>query len=86
MPSRLVSGAPWHGCALITKSGDTGMSSFNRFSLRTARLDGTDVYQIDNLTIGSTFADVVPEPARMGDRPARRVRPHHAWLPRAVVR
>ena len=43
-------------------------ASVSNFILRTARLDAGDLYTVDNLTIGTTYADVVPvpEPASVG--------------------
>ena len=43
-------------------------ASLSNFIFRTARLDAGDLYTFDNLTIGTTYADVVPvpEPASAG--------------------
>lgn len=44
-----------------------GAPSISNFIVRTARLEAGDVYLIDNVMIGTTFADaVVPEPASAG--------------------
>ena len=49
-----------------TGPANTGASSFSSFILRTARTDAGSQYNFDNLTIGTTFADVVPEPGALG--------------------
>jgi hypothetical protein len=45
-----------------TNVANAGVSSFNNFVLCTARTDAGSLYDFDNLTIGTTFADVVPTP------------------------
>lgn len=52
-----------------TRTGASGMSSLTDLVFRTARHeDGLDWYYIDNVTVGSSFSDVVPvpEPAALG--------------------
>jgi hypothetical protein len=44
----------------------SGPPTISNFIVRTARLDAGDQYFIDNLTIGTTYADVVPEPGSAG--------------------
>ena len=50
-----------------TNPAGTGVATFDNFVVRTARTDAGSQYNFDNLTIGTTFADVVPtpEPASM---------------------
>jgi hypothetical protein len=43
-----------------------GIGSVNRFNIRTFNLDSGDVYQFDSIRIGTTFSDVIPEPATVG--------------------
>lgn len=57
-PSTLTEGSP-----SVTDSADAGISSIAFFTLRTLAIDATDKYQFDELRIGTTYADVVPEPA-----------------------
>jgi hypothetical protein len=45
------------------RSADSTISTISFFSLRTANLDAADRVQFDELRLGTTFADVVPEPA-----------------------
>ena len=46
-----------------TVSGvDSTIKTISSFNVRTARFSTTDVYSIDNVSLGSTFADVVPTP------------------------
>jgi hypothetical protein len=45
-----------------TNAAGTGVGTFDNFVLRTARTDASSLYDFDNLTIGTTFADVVPAP------------------------
>jgi hypothetical protein len=45
-----------------TAAANTGVSTFDNFMLRTARTDVGSLYNFDQLTIGTTFADVVPIP------------------------
>ena len=51
-----------------TNAAGTGVSTFDNFVLRTARTDAGSIYNFDQLTIGTTYADVVPvpEPASVG--------------------
>lgn len=55
-------GAAEPGSALVTSTGDSGISSLSTFVIRAARTESTDTYYVDNLTIGTSYADVVPEP------------------------
>lgn len=57
---------PGSPTAIATSAGGTGPATLGNFTVRTARLEATDVFSIDNLRIGTTFADVVPEPASIG--------------------
>jgi MYXO-CTERM domain-containing protein len=45
-----------------TNAAGSGVSQFDNFVLRTARTDAGSLYDFDQLTIGTTFADVVPAP------------------------
>jgi hypothetical protein len=47
--------------ATVTNATAT-VTSFNNFVVRSARTDAGSTYTFDNLTIGTTFADVVPTP------------------------
>jgi len=49
-----------------TAAAGVGAASVDRLSVRTARLDANDLYTLDNIRVGTTFADVVPEPASAG--------------------
>lgn len=49
-----------------TKSGDSTIGQVSVFSVRSFNLDAGDRYQFDQVRIGTTFADVVPEPASLG--------------------
>jgi hypothetical protein len=51
------------GTADATQSGDAGIATVSVFALRTFNLDAGDKYRFDNVRIGTTFADVTPEPA-----------------------
>ncbi|HEX8916319.1 MAG TPA: PEP-CTERM sorting domain-containing protein, partial [Humisphaera sp.] len=50
------------GTATATRTGDSGQSGFTTFNFRTARFQPGDVYTIDGLVLGTTYADVVPVP------------------------
>jgi hypothetical protein len=45
-----------------TDLGDAGIGTLSHFSVRSFNLDVDDIYQFDDVRIGTTFADVVPEP------------------------
>lgn len=60
---------PATATATSTVAAGTGTASVSNFILRTARTEAADSYFYDNLTIGTTYADVVsavPEPAAAG--------------------
>lgn len=52
--------------ASATSDRDMTISTLKQFNLRTVNLDSNDNYQFDELRIGTTWADVVPEPASLG--------------------
>ena len=62
-PDTLTEGTP---LATATYGGTNGVSSVSNLIVRTARLETGDQYFLDNVTIGSTYADVVPEPGTLG--------------------
>lgn len=43
-----------------------GAPNLSNFIVRTARLEAGDAYFIDNVVIGTSYADVIPEPATAG--------------------
>jgi hypothetical protein len=49
--------------ATSTSSGAAGAATFSNLILRTFRHDASDQYYLDDFVIGTTYADVVPEPA-----------------------
>lgn len=53
------------GSGLVSSTADSTIASLSTFMVRTARLDSTDSYYMDNLTVGTTFMEVVPEPASL---------------------
>lgn len=63
-------GATQPGSPSITATGDSGASTLSFLDIRTARYTSTDVFSVDNVMIGTTYADVVPatvpEPATGG--------------------
>lgn len=56
-PSSDIEGTP-----TLTANGTGSLSAFDSFVVRTARTDAGNFYYFDALTIGNTFADVVPIP------------------------
>jgi hypothetical protein len=46
---------------------NSGVSSLTSFNIRTARFASNDVFSVDNVLIGTTYADVVntPEPGTL---------------------
>lgn len=54
------------GVATAVSEGDAGISIVDRFSIRTVELDTGDIYLLDELRIGTSWADVItpiPEPS-----------------------
>lgn len=49
-----------------TDFADAGISTVSHFSVRSFNLDDGDIYQFDDVRIGTSFADVVPEPGTLG--------------------
>jgi hypothetical protein len=58
-PTSLDESAP---TLTATNAANSGVGTFDNFVLRAARTDAGSLYDFDNLTIGTTFADVVPAP------------------------
>lgn len=48
-----------------SSTAGSGVASFDNFVLRTARTDAGVTYTFDQLTIGTTYLDVVPEPSML---------------------
>ena len=44
----------------LSDSGDSGEPTVNYIDFRTARFSTGDIYSVDNILIGPTYADVVP--------------------------
>lgn len=59
-PTSDIEGSP---TLIATSTAGTGTGTYSNFILRTARLDDGNTYNFDALTIGTTFADVVPTTA-----------------------
>ena len=57
---------PATATATSTSNGSTGAGTFSNLIFRTFRHDATDQYFIDDVVIGTTYADVVPEPGTAG--------------------
>lgn len=53
---------PGTATATATSTAGTGAATMSNFILRTARLEAGDSYLVDELRIGTTYADVIPEP------------------------
>jgi hypothetical protein len=53
--------------ATVSRVANSGVSSLTSFNIRTARFASGDVYSVDNVLIGTTYADVVvtPEPGTL---------------------
>ncbi|MEX0775888.1 MAG: PEP-CTERM sorting domain-containing protein [Phycisphaeraceae bacterium] len=49
--------------ANATQTGDSGLGGISVFGVRSFNFDSGDIYQFDSVRIGTTFADVIPEPA-----------------------
>jgi len=54
--------------ATVSRTGDSTLASLSTLNVRTARFTAGDIFSVDNVTIGTTYADVVPvpEPAAAG--------------------
>lgn len=46
-------------------NSSSSSSSLSNLLIRTARLNGNETFYVDNFNIGTTYADVVPEPAAL---------------------
>ena len=57
---------PVAATATGTSAAGTGAASVSNLIVRTARLDAGDEYFLDNVTIGTSYGDVVPEPGALG--------------------
>ena len=58
-PSTLTEPVP----TIVSPLTNSNVSSLSYFSIRRFRTDATDLYWIDELRIGSSYASVVPEPS-----------------------
>jgi len=54
------------GTAAATQAADSGVATVSLLGLRTFQTDVGDKYQFDDVRIGTSFADVVPEPGSVG--------------------
>lgn len=54
------------GSTYATQNGDSGIDTVSVFAVRSFNFDVGDRYQFDNVTVGTSFADVVPEPGGLG--------------------
>jgi len=50
----------------VLDSADSGMSSISHFTIRTTNIEADDEFIFDDLRIGTSFGDVVPEPSACG--------------------
>jgi hypothetical protein len=53
--------------ATVSRVANSGIASLSSFNIRTTRFASNDVYSVDNVLIGTTYADVVntPEPGTL---------------------
>ncbi len=51
--------------AAAVTDGSSTISRVSKFNLRTYELDGTQFVFVDDIAIGTSFADVIPEPAAL---------------------
>jgi len=52
--------------SLVYNAKSSGIAGVGWLIVRTARMEGSDIYLLDELRIGNTYAAVVPEPVSLG--------------------